>query len=73
MTYIVMASGEDGTEFRPSEMNHPTQEYAEWEYERLKTEGNWPCATMWVEELHSREFFFDLHQERYEADECDLY
>ena len=57
MAYIVMAQGEDGLEFRPSDISHPTQEYAEWEYDRLKAEGNWPCAQMWVEKYRGLDAF----------------
>lgn len=71
MSYIIMAIGEDGTEFRATELEYPTACEA-WE-DIENAEARWPDATLSVEKLMDMEHYLHVHQQRFDADEQDLY
>ena len=71
MAYIVMARGEDGTEFRPSELDHGDDTLATQELSRLR--HDYPCAKLWVEELRDMSYYMQQHQQHWDDDTYDLY
>jgi hypothetical protein len=66
-----MASAEDGMEFRASDFDYDTVEAAFVDLPLC--EEQWPDARFYIEEIRDKEYFMRLHQDRFDADEQDLY
>lgn len=71
MPYMLMAVGEDGTEFRATDAEYKTQEAAMRDIDEARE--SWPCATFKIEWFNDRDLYQQQYKDWYEDDVLDMY